>query len=144
MLEEMICKCPDELWGAKNGGFVFWQQLLHAFTGINFWMRQDNEKFTEPFSDKRVYPELEQDPEDRLTREDLLEYRDKVKEICSSFFRGKDDDWLLKNSIVYDKIKNIDVVFMQIRHIQYHVGHCNSILRDKNREAVEWLDYYGE
>jgi hypothetical protein len=36
MLEKMIDQCPDDLWNEKKSGFVFWQQLLHAFTGINF------------------------------------------------------------------------------------------------------------
>lgn len=144
MLEKMIEKCPDDLWNEKKGGFVFWQQLLHAFTGINFWLRMSNEKFIEPFEDKKLYPELEHEPENQLTKGELTEYKNVVKEICKDFFADKDDEWLGSNSIIYNKIKNLDVIFMQVRHIQYHVGHCNSILRENNREAVEWLDYYGE
>lgn len=62
MLEQMIEKCTDDLWNEKKGGFVFLQQLLYAFTGINFWLRTKNEKFIEPFADKKVYPELDNDP----------------------------------------------------------------------------------
>ncbi|MBU3144943.1 DinB family protein [Clostridium sp. CF012] len=144
MLEKMIEMCPDDLWNEKKGGFVFWQQLLHAFSGINYWLRMNNDKFIEPFADKKVFPELEHEPESILTKDDLTEYKNIVKSISETFFFEKDDEWLGNNSIIYDKIKNLDVVFMQIRHIQYHVGHCNSILRENNREAVEWLDYYGE
>lgn len=144
MLEKMIEKCPDDIWNEKKGGFVFWQQLLHAFTGINFWLRTNNEKFIEPFADKKVYPELDHDPENQLSKEDLTEYKNAVKEISGEFFTDKDDEWLGAKSVIYGKIKNLDVIFMQVRHIQYHVGHCNSILRENNREAVEWLDYYGE
>jgi hypothetical protein len=144
MLEKMINQCPNDLWNEKKGGFVFWQQLLHAFTGINFWLRENNAKFIEPFCDKKVYPELDNNPEVNLSKEDLVDYKDRIKEICEGFFEDKDDNWLNSNSIVYDKIKNLDIIFMQVRHIQYHVGHCNSILRENNREAVEWLDYYGE
>lgn len=144
MLEKMIQQCPDDLWNEKKGGFVFWQQLLHAFTGINFWLREENKKFIEPFEDKKVYPELDHDPENNLTKEELTEYKNKVKEICDAFFQDKDDHWINSSSIIYDKIKNLDVIFMQIRHIQYHVGHCNSILRENNVQAVEWLDYFGE
>lgn len=144
MLEKIIEKCPDDLWNEKKGGFVFWQQLLHAFTGINFWLRVSNEEFIEPFADKKLYPELEHEPENQLTKCELTEYKNVVKEICNDFFADKDDEWLGRDSIIYNKIKNLDVIFMQVRHIQYHVGHCNSILRENNREAVEWLDYYGE
>ncbi|WBW95920.1 DinB family protein [Oceanirhabdus sp. W0125-5] len=144
MLEQMIEKCPDDLWNEKKGGYVFWQQLLHAFTGTNFWLRMKKEKFVEPFADKKVYPELEHDPENQLTKEDLIEYKNQVKEIAEAFFADKDDEWLQESSILYNKIKNLDVVFMQVRHIQYHVGYCNSILKENNREVVEWIDYYGE
>ncbi|MDP4143568.1 MAG: DinB family protein [Bacillota bacterium] len=144
MLERIIYQCPADLWNEKNGGFVFWQQLLHTLTAVDFWMRKASGKFTEPFANKRVYPELDKDPEDNLSREQLIGYMNKVKEVYEVFFENKDDEWLCNNSVVHDKIKNIDIIFMQIRHIQYHVGHCNSILRDKGREAVEWIDYFGE
>lgn len=144
MLEKMIDQCPEDLWNEKKGGFVFWQQLLHAFTGMNFWMRQEGGHFVEPFAGRNVHPELDQEPEAQLTRGDLLGYKDAVKAIAEAFFEEKDDDWLGERASVYDKIRNLDVIFMQVRHIQYHVGHCNSILRENGREAVAWLDYYGE
>lgn len=144
MLEKMIEMCPEDLWNEKKGGFVFWQQLLHAFTGTNFWLRTENKDFVEPFADRKVYPELNQDPESNLTKKEISEYKDVVKGIAEAFFDEKDDEWLVSESVVYNKLKNLDVIFMQIRHLQYHVGHCNSILRENNREAVDWMDYYGE
>ncbi|HEX3046116.1 MAG TPA: DinB family protein [Bacillota bacterium] len=143
MLEKLIEACPEDTWDLKAGGFVFWQQLLHALSGINFWMRSSPEPpFIEPFRERNVYPELEQDPEGKVTRAELLEYKDDVKGICVGFFLNKDDEWLCHSSPIYDQITNLDVVFMQIRHIQYHVGHCNSILRDRNIPAVDWIDYW--
>ncbi|WP_105618154.1 DinB family protein [Vallitalea okinawensis] len=144
MLEKILETCPDDLWYEKKGGYVFWQQLLHTLTGINFWFRQNNVKFVEPFEDKKVYPELENEPEHQITRKDLIEYKNAVKDLINTFFAHKDDKWLHDNSILFDKIKNIDVIFMQVRHIQYHVGYCNCILRENNSETVEWIDYYGE
>lgn len=73
-----------------------------------------------------------------------MQYKDYAKGICQRSFSGKDDGYLKSASTIYEKISNIDIVLMQVRHIQYHVGHRNSILRDKNREAVDWLDYYGD
>ena len=46
-----------------------------------------------------------------------------------------------EKSVLYDKITNMDIVLMLMRHIQYHTGHCDSILREDGFEAVEWLDY---
>ena len=77
-------------------------------------MRQPKSTFSEPFAGRKVYPELDHEPEDKITRDEMVEYKDTV------------------------------IVFMQIRHIQYHVGHCNSILRERGLKAVDWIDYFGE
>ncbi|HEX2946662.1 MAG TPA: DinB family protein [Clostridia bacterium] len=143
MLEKMIAQCPDELWDKKLSGFVFWQQILHALTGIDYWMRQAGDEFTEPFEDRRTYPELDHDPEGSITRDELIEYKDKVKTLTCKFFESRNDAWMGEPNVIYDKIKNIDIVFMLTRHVQYHVGHCDSILRDRGFEAVEWVDYFG-
>lgn len=37
----------------------------------------------------------------------------------------------------------IDIILMQIRHVQYHVGHFNSILREQGKKVVDWTDYFG-
>lgn len=143
MLEKLVEQSPEEIWNIKAGGFVFWQQLLHALAGSNFWMRQPGSSFTEPFADRRVYPELEDEPEGYITRDEMKAYKDTVKSICESFFKDRDDRWLAEPSGLYDKISNLDVVFMQIRHIQYHVGHCDCILREKGLRATDWIDCSG-
>lgn len=144
MLENLIEQCPDEVWDIKAGGFVFWQQLLHALTGTDFWMRQPEGGFSEPFSDRKVYPELDHVPEGRITKDEMIELKNTVKTLCEGFFEGRDDGWITQPSWIYDKISNLDVVFGQIRHIQYHVGHCDGILRERGLAAGEWLDWYGE
>lgn len=144
MLENLIAECPDEVWNIKAGGFVFWQQIIHTLAGVNFWMRGPESNFTEPFSERKIYPELDNEPVGNVTREEMLEYKEQVKNLCIEFFEKKDDEWLLDNSHIYDKISNMDVVIGQMRHIQYHIGHCNSILRERGLKAVDWIEYYGE
>lgn len=111
-----------------------------SLTGQNFWMREINEPFTEPFSERKLHPELDADPEGELTRMELEAYKDEVKLICSAFFNEKDDVWLLSKPSIYDKISNQDIIYMLIRHIQYHAGHCDSILRQMGRNTVEDVD----
>lgn len=140
MMENMIEQCPEEIWSIKAGGFVFWQQILHTLSGSNYWMRQPGSTFEEPFADRTVYPELDGEPVGRISREEMTVYKDYVKDLCRDFFEGKDDSWLAEPSGIHDKISNLDVMLLQIRHIQYHVGHCNSILRDRGLEAVDWIE----
>jgi hypothetical protein len=144
MLTAMIDGCPEDLWQAKHSQFVFWQQILHALTGINFWMRLQNEPFQEPFAERKVYPELDHDPATHLSKAELTEYAQTVQRLTQTFFADHDDAWLVSPAAGYAQITNLDVIMMQIRHIQYHVGHCNSILREQRRPAVAWIDFLGE
>ena len=32
-LENLIDKTPNNIWNQKKGGYVFWQQILHAMNG---------------------------------------------------------------------------------------------------------------
>jgi hypothetical protein len=140
MMGNLIEQCPEEIWNIKAGGYVFWQQILHALYGANYWMRQANVDILEPFAERKVYPELEKEPEGNVSRDEMLNYKDEVKKLCESFFEDKDDEWFSRASVLCDKLTNMDVVFMQIRHIQYHIGHCDSILRERGFKAVEWLE----
>lgn len=144
MLEKLIEQTPDEIFNIKAGGFIYWQQLLHALSGAHYWMRRPESSFSELFPERKLYPELDNDPYGNITKAELIEYKNSIKALCETFFNGKDDEFLLKPSGIYDKISNLDIVLMQIRHIQYHVGHCNSILRGKGLKAVQWIDYMGE
>jgi hypothetical protein len=50
---------------------------------------------------------------------------------------------LTEKSIIYNNITNLDVILGQIRHLQYHVGHCESILRENGMTDLKWIDYLG-
>jgi hypothetical protein len=41
------------------------------------------------------------------------------------------------------KISNFDDIAVQIRHIIYHVVHCEAIFRENGIEPNEYLDYFG-
>ncbi len=144
MLDRLIELCPDRLWAEKHGGFVFWQQLLHAYTGALFWTRGPGVEFAEPYAERNLYPEFEHDPEGTISRDELSVLARRVRDQIETSIQGKTDAWLAEPSPVYDKITNADVLIGQVRHIQYHVGHCDSILREHGEQTPEWVDYLGE
>lgn len=143
MLLREIDACPDALWNQKGGGFIFWQQVLHAMAGLEYWTRSENAAFEEPFKERKVYPELDHAPEGYISKDEMRAYGQKVAAQVETFFHGKTDEWLNQANVIYAKILNMDVIGMQLRHIQYHVGHCDSILRERDVEAVEWVEYLG-
>jgi len=140
MLETMIDACPDRLWNQKHGGFLFWQQVLHAFHGNQYWTRPLGKEFIEPFAPRLVYPELDHDPVDRVSQGEMRAWAAQIREQNQAFFADKTDAWLTEASAVQPSLTNLDVVVMQIRHLQYHVGHCNAILRENRVQAVEWIE----
>jgi hypothetical protein len=143
MISEFLEKCPDEIWNKKLGGHIFWQQLLHTYTGTNFWFRIKKEKFIEPFQGKEVYPEFEDDPKDFISKGEMENFVSLVTQEAIVFFKDKSNSWLSEPNVIYNKITNLDVINMQIRHIMYHVGYCNCILHEEGVPAVEWKDYFG-
>jgi len=146
MLEKIIEICPDELWNKKVFGFVFWQQLLHTFYGICFWFRNENSEYYDPFKDLNVYPEFEKDPENILSKDIIINFCAETKEIAIKWLNGKDDNWLKllffnNPPETLEKFTNSDVIIEQIRHVMYHVGHCNAIFRENGITTGEWKYY---
>lgn len=144
MLEKIIEICPDELWNKKVSGFVFWQQLLHAFSGVHGWLREEKPEIIPSFptfNGKNIYPELENDPEIVLTKTDLRKLCNETKEIVEKWFEGKDDNWL-KNPL-FNTFTNFDNTTGQLRHIMYHIGHCEAVFRENGIVTGEYLDYWG-
>lgn len=143
MMARHVDNCPDGLWDAACGGFVFWQQVLHALTGTLYWTRSEKADFVEPFRERNVYPELERAPVGKVSKAELRELATAVGRQADALLDGKNDAWLLEPNVLYGKIANFDVIQGQIRHLLYHAGHCDSALRERNESAVEWIEYYG-
>lgn len=137
MLENMIDICPHTIWNEKAGGTLFSRHILRALTSALFWMRTENNDFTPPFNDRRLdgeFPEF-------LTKEELVGVSDAAREQAMRYFADKDDVWLTRASAIDERVTNVDAIVMQIRHIQYCMGHCDAALRERNVAAAEWLDY---
>jgi hypothetical protein len=140
MLEDEIRLCPEGLWQKKKSGFVFWQQIMHALTGVRYWMRPAGVGFAEPFPGKKIFPELDGEPETDLTKQEVAAYADEVKRQAEDFFGDKTDDRLSEPCAAAASLTNLDAIAMQLRHLLYHVGHLDAILREEGFPATEWRE----
>ncbi len=140
MVEGEIEACPDALWNEKAGGFVFWQQILHALTGTLYWTREEGTLFEEPFKDREVFPELEAPPKGSVAKEELRDLAGRVRSQVGRLLAGRDDSWLAAPCGAYGGITNADALLGQVRHLMYHAGHCDSALRERGEAATEWLE----
>jgi len=144
MLMNEIDACPDSLWTQKAGGFPFFQQVLHALTGLSYWTRPEGLDFEEPFPERKLYTELDGIPEDLASKEELRAYGAAIARQVESLFEGRPDEWLLSPSHANPRITCFDVILGQIRHLQYHAGHCDAVLRERGIRTPDWIEYCGD
>jgi len=145
MLEDLTEICPEDIWKNPQGdGIFFWCHVYHAFFGIEFWFRTSNEGL-EPYKfGKTVTPELEEFSESFLEKQDMEDYKKEIRERCREFFSFVQEKGKSYPSPVYGKLTLEDMVLMQIRHIQHHVGYLNRILSEKGVKCASWKDSWGE
>ncbi len=105
MLLALIESCPDELWRGKAGGFYFWQQILHVLCGSAFWLRLEGDAATVAVRAGRFF--------------------------AAAAAAAMPGTGLEAPSPAYPGLSRLDVIEGQIRHLMYHVGHCDALLRDR-------------
>lgn len=137
MLDQLIEECPDEIWFDRESGY--WKHIFHAITGIQFWFRQQSEQFHKPNLNKDVSPDLDEESTEDPTKEEMSAYVKWMIDKSRAFVEQLNDETALEPCEVYNEFTKADVIIMQTRHIQHHVGYCNHILSSHHHKAVEWL-----
>jgi hypothetical protein len=140
MLADEIEACPDSLWLEKAGGFPFWQQILHALHGAAYWLRPEGEEFSEPFPWRKLYPEFDGEAEGPASKEELLSFAREVESRARRLFFLLRDEELPRPSWIEPSMSVFDVVAGQLRHLMYHAGHCDSILRERELATPPWRE----
>jgi hypothetical protein len=143
MLWKIIDYCPEDVWLREEAGAPFWQQVYHTIYWMDFWLREEysQAEYRSMIIEKGLSFELDKVSRDCLSREESQEYLEKVQAKLERFF-GKLDDGKLTSPIVERSgFTYLDAIVSQIRHIQYHVGQCNTILGGQGEKTVEWIAY---
>lgn len=138
MLKQLIEACPDDLW--REAKSKYWKHVFHATTSMKFWFRQQkDEAFVIPDFGRDITEALDEDCSDYPTKEEMTIYVDEITEMAREFLDNLTDDNVLEPCALFEEITKTDVILMQIRHVQHHIGYCNSILNTHHLEAVKWV-----
>lgn len=143
MLSLLVDQCPDVVWRVEEAGSPYWQQVYHTTFFVDFWLREEYSQveYRSMIFTKDLSCELDQPSKDWLTRDELKEYLGKIREKMGRFFGRLEDEKLSSPIVAGSGFTYLDAIAGQIRHIQYHVGQCNTILGGQGLEAVGWIAY---
>lgn len=139
-LENGIRQADQKTYSMKLSGRYVWQQALHTLMGSYFWFRLEKTKFVEPFKDQGYEPEFLNEPRNQIPKNDLLLFLEDVKARSLAFF-SHEDEWFLNDNVIYSKKNNLEVAFMQMRHMMYHVGYLSAcLMQGSSPQKIEWID----
>jgi len=150
MLKDVINNCPNDLWNRANDVFPYWQQIYHTLYWADYNIQEsfDGNRVFCWRTSKDITHELEENVllcSDFLTKEELKGYLQAFFIKNDSFFNRLDDE-TLRNEIPYrnDDLTWFDILINQVRHIMYHVGYCDSLLKDGGCYSIEWVSVFGK
>ncbi len=144
MMEKVIAGCPDDLWTASrpHGPAPIWLHLYHALAGIDFWLRSTKEEaFDFPTFGKDVDPDIAKCSRDFLSKDEIRTYIERARKKAAAYAEAAGRDGLLSTWPFADTFTRADTFLGQIRHIQHHVGYCNSLLSSAGAPAAAWMAY---
>jgi hypothetical protein len=141
MLADIVEACPAALWLDSRYGRPLWQNVIHALTGVRFWLREASQPFSPPDFGQGPIPDLDETPSFDVDKQTVTGYLESIRTVAGAFFAALDDERLLAASSVYNKCTYADLILGQIRHLQHHVGYCNCLLKAGNASPGRWQGY---
>jgi hypothetical protein len=138
MLADIVETCPHSAWSDSRSGRPLWQRVLHALISVQFWFREASEPFAPPDLGTGPVPDLDQRPVVEVDKDTVQAYLQTIRARADTFFASLDDERLLAPCSICDKCTYADLILGQIRHLQHHVGYCNSLLQAGGAPAAKW------
>jgi hypothetical protein len=151
MLKNTVEMTDNETWLDKNYKNAFWHVAYHALFYTDFYLSEDEKKYTRWTKHRPDYhylgalpgtPDKKPDIEEPYSQKDILEYisyilntlKEKIEktnlEIPSGFY------WLPFNKL--------ELQLYNIRHLQHHTGQLMDRLRNKHDIGIKWITKGGE
>ena len=140
MIDKLIDACPDNLWNKKAGGFVFWQQLLHAVACVDFFAMRPGIPTQKINQDPDVI-HLKTAPTGTMSKAELKTLSATMKQVGIAFMDSLSEDQLFAKhealSQYFGKdINNLDGLTKILWHTSYHFGCCDAMLREEGLTGI--------
>ena len=141
LVNEYMKVCPDNVWAAKNGGYPVWQQMLHAIWVVDALFVCDKFPTALPVPADMDTLLFKKVGEGVVSKAAVQEYAGKVIERVDSWLAALTDaDLPKKNEALSAKLGKdftmAGTLIAMAAHTQYHIGSCDSALRDNGLQGV--------
>lgn len=146
MLEDVIGRCPEEVWTLASEppsqNVPVWEQVYHAAFWLNAWARDWSTPLQKPAFHSELALGLESGASPVITREQMREYLAKAKRECMAFLDDLTDETLVVGQQAFGKTWTpADRILGQIRHVQYHAGMANARVEEATGLWPDWKGY---
>ena len=134
LLEQAVETCPDELWGSKQGGFYYWQQLYHFFACIDMFIKEPHEPPAQNMYDADVMHLLRHE-EEAPTPKTLLSMAKTMRADMDTFIATMTWEKLharneSRSQRMGREVNSLGSLIMLVGHAFYHLGVCDCTLRN--------------
>lgn len=142
MLLKFIEICPEDLWPKTSVGFPVWQQVFHAFACYDFFIRDDKAAPTtlmygEKEGDVVMFKERPTAP----TKTEIIQAGEKAQKLVHNFIASLSDKDLSQkhaglSARLGNEMTNLGMLGFLAAHNLYHLGCCDSALREEGLSGV--------
>lgn len=150
MLRQCVELSPDDLWIAGEHPRSYWRIAFHTVYFTHLYLGQDEHTFEQwPNRWPDYYPELwthpwslepYEMPEEAgvLSKEEILDYLNFVDSIIDHTVDGLDLQAPSTGFPWYPNMNKLSHEFMNIRHVQGHVGQLSELLMMRGID-IQWV-----
>lgn len=140
LANEFLKVCPDTIWAKKFGSWPVWQQMFHAFSAIDFFLRpSDASPEVSPFGEG--VGDLKEPAQNTPAKAEVQDYIEKAQARVRDYIAGLDDAALGSNHVGLSARFGRDVTHaatlaLIASHTMYHLGCCDAALRENGIPGV--------
>ncbi|XEC92935.1 DinB family protein [Paenibacillus tarimensis] len=146
MLQDAIHRCPDELWDHQGYENKYWHIVYHTLFFTDLYLSPSDNEFVSWERAKNEYQFLGPVPwpphytpiiEESYTKQDLIEYLEKIKEDAPN--KIHQDDLNASSGFDWLPFNRTELHIYSIRHIQHHTGQLIERLRNSGVTRNRWV-----
>ncbi|MDR1741650.1 MAG: DinB family protein [Synergistaceae bacterium] len=139
-LFKQIDEATDDVWTSKAGKWYYWQHIYHTFVCVDICLLPAGQN-PDPGPGKTEWAFFKETPSETLSKETVRAYGKVQRDRANRWLDGLSDEamsaqhegWSARKSA---EITNLMAVSNLVTHIFYHIGCCDTTLREHNHPGV--------